>query len=165
MLLAGSLGCLALDERRRQRSAATAHCPRAAPASAQLLRASRSLAGSVTPAALQPTAAPRSVACRAGSRADAAATSAQMPANLRKIVFAFQAVPDPMQRYKQLLFFASKLKPLAAELHVPENKVEGCVSQVCHAVVQCMLSTSGHALRSHACIRYCTTTHVFFLKY
>lgn len=39
-------------------------------------------------------------------------------------------VPDPMQRYKQLLFFASKLKPLASEAHVEENRVKGCVSQV-----------------------------------
>jgi sulfur transfer protein SufE len=39
-------------------------------------------------------------------------------------------VPDPMARYKQLLFYASKLQPLAAELHTAENKVEGCVSQV-----------------------------------
>jgi sulfur transfer protein SufE len=38
-------------------------------------------------------------------------------------------VPDPMARYKQLLFYATKLEPLAAEDHKPENKVEGCVSQ------------------------------------
>lgn len=36
-----------------------------------------------------------------------------------------------MARYKQLLFFAAKLPPLPAEAHTPENKVEGCVSQVC----------------------------------
>jgi sulfur transfer protein SufE len=36
-----------------------------------------------------------------------------------------------MARYKQLLFYASKLKPLPAELCTKENKVEGCVSQVC----------------------------------
>lgn len=35
-----------------------------------------------------------------------------------------------MQRYKQLLFFATKLDPLPAEDHTPENKVKGCVSQV-----------------------------------
>lgn len=39
-------------------------------------------------------------------------------------------VPDPMARYKQLLFYASKLGPMSAEEHKPENKVEGCVSQV-----------------------------------
>ena len=42
---------------------------------------------------------------------------------------AFQMVPDPMQRYKQLLFYASKLKAMPAELHTPDNKVQGCVSQ------------------------------------
>jgi sulfur transfer protein SufE len=40
-------------------------------------------------------------------------------------------VPDPMARYKQLLFYAAKLPPMSAEQHKPENKVEGCVSQVC----------------------------------
>lgn len=35
-----------------------------------------------------------------------------------------------MARYKQLLFYAAKLPPMAAEQHKPENKVEGCVSQV-----------------------------------
>lgn len=35
-----------------------------------------------------------------------------------------------MQRYKQLLFFATKLEPLPAEAHTQENKVKGCVSQV-----------------------------------
>jgi len=39
-------------------------------------------------------------------------------------------VPDPMARYKQLLFYAAKLPPMSAEQHQPENKVEGCVSQV-----------------------------------
>ena len=53
-----------------------------------------------------------------------------LPASMKKIVGAFQAVPDPMARYKQLLFFATKLQKMAPEDHVPENKVEGCVSQV-----------------------------------
>lgn len=35
-----------------------------------------------------------------------------------------------MARYKQLLYYANKLDALPAEDHVPENKVEGCVSQV-----------------------------------
>ena len=39
-------------------------------------------------------------------------------------------VPDPMARYKQLLFYAAKLPVMTAEQHKPENKVEGCVSQV-----------------------------------
>jgi hypothetical protein len=35
-----------------------------------------------------------------------------------------------MARYKQLLFYAAKLPAMSAEQHKPENKVEGCVSQV-----------------------------------
>eukprot|EP00878_Enallax_costatus_P011281 GHUV01011778.1.p2 GENE.GHUV01011778.1~~GHUV01011778.1.p2 ORF type:complete len:197 (+),score=53.84 GHUV01011778.1:213-803(+) len=54
----------------------------------------------------------------------------ELPASMQKIVGAFQMVPDPMARYKQLLFYAAKLPPMAAEQHKPENKVEGCVSQV-----------------------------------
>lgn len=34
------------------------------------------------------------------------------------------------QRYKQLLFYASKLEPFPVEQHTEENKVKGCVSQV-----------------------------------
>ena len=57
-------------------------------------------------------------------------TADDLPANLRKIVGAFQMVPDPMQRYKQLLFFAAKLRPFPEDQRVEENKVPGCVSQV-----------------------------------
>ena len=64
--------------------------------------------------------------CTASSSTD----TASLPASLRKIVTAFQMVPDPMQRYKQLLFYASKLKAMPAELHTADNKVQGCVSQV-----------------------------------
>lgn len=56
--------------------------------------------------------------------------TADLPAELQKIVGAFQMVPDPMARYKQLLFFASKLDPLPDEYHTPEHRVPGCVSQV-----------------------------------
>ena len=60
----------------------------------------------------------------------AVAEATSLPAGLRRIVGAFQAVPDPMLRYKQLLFYASKLKPLPEALRCAENKVQGCVSQV-----------------------------------
>ncbi|CAG9462473.1 unnamed protein product [Pedinophyceae sp. YPF-701] len=53
-----------------------------------------------------------------------------LPQSLQKIVMAFQMVPDPMARYKQLLFYATKLPAMPKEDHVPANKVEGCVSQV-----------------------------------
>jgi len=67
---------------------------------------------------------------RNGMCAVASASVDDLPASLKKIVMSFQMVPDPMMRYKQLLYFAKKLKPLPEELHTPENKVEGCVSQV-----------------------------------
>lgn len=35
-----------------------------------------------------------------------------------------------LQRYKQLLFYATKLEPFPVEQHTEENKVKGCVSQV-----------------------------------
>jgi len=60
----------------------------------------------------------------------ALAEVSDLPQSLQKIVMAFQMVPDPMARYKQLLFFATKLPAMPEEEHVPENKVEGCVSQV-----------------------------------
>lgn len=53
-----------------------------------------------------------------------------LPGSLKKIVGAFQMVPDAMARYKQLLFFASKLDPLPVEDQIEENRVHGCVSQV-----------------------------------
>jgi sulfur transfer protein SufE len=60
----------------------------------------------------------------------AAQKMSELPSSLQKIVGAFQMVPDPMARYKQLLFYATKLEKLPDELHTPANKVEGCVSQV-----------------------------------
>lgn len=59
-----------------------------------------------------------------------ASRTEDLPANLAKIVGAFQMVPDPMQRYKQLLFFAAKLKNFPEEARTEDNKVPGCVSQV-----------------------------------
>jgi len=53
-----------------------------------------------------------------------------MPSTLKGLVAAFSAVPDPMLRYKQLLHYAEKLEALPVEYQTPENKVEGCVSQV-----------------------------------
>ena len=76
----------------------------------------------------------RCTASRAVSRqlrvfASSTADAGALPASLKKIVTAFQMVPDPMQRYKQLLFYASKLKAMPDDLHTPDNKVQGCVSQ------------------------------------
>ena len=38
--------------------------------------------------------------------------------------------PSCLQRYKQLLFYATKLEPFPVEQHNEANKVKGCVSQV-----------------------------------
>lgn len=54
-------------------------------------------------------------------------------------------VPDPMARYKQLLFYAAKLPAMSAEQHKPENKVEGCVSQVRMAVFSSCMARSRSA--------------------
>ncbi|GAB4817263.1 hypothetical protein N2152v2_004309 [Parachlorella kessleri] len=67
---------------------------------------------------------------RALPRICCAATATELPPSLQHIVEQFQTVGDPMQRYKQLLFFATKLDKLPAEEHTDENKVKGCVSQV-----------------------------------
>ncbi|KAL0053846.1 hypothetical protein WJX82_011690 [Trebouxia sp. C0006] len=53
-----------------------------------------------------------------------------VPKELEKIIGGFQMVPDPKIKYQQLLFYAKKLKPMAAALHTETNKVQGCVSQV-----------------------------------
>eukprot|EP00271_Cylindrocystis_brebissonii_P011956 TRINITY_DN29990_c0_g1_i1.p1 TRINITY_DN29990_c0_g1~~TRINITY_DN29990_c0_g1_i1.p1 ORF type:complete len:435 (-),score=66.08 TRINITY_DN29990_c0_g1_i1:288-1592(-) len=54
----------------------------------------------------------------------------ELPPKLQSIVRGFQSVPDPRARYQQLLHYAARLKPLAAEHRIEENKVIGCVSQV-----------------------------------
>ena len=67
---------------------------------------------------------------RPGQRRGVASRVFSLPSNLQSLVGAFQMVPDPMARYKQLLFMAQKL-PAMDDVHkVDQNKVEGCVSQV-----------------------------------
>jgi sulfur transfer protein SufE/stress-induced morphogen len=58
------------------------------------------------------------------------AASTPLPASLEQIVSSFEAVPDPMARYKQLLFYATSLSPMDTQLKVEENRVKGCTSQV-----------------------------------
>jgi len=116
-------------ERRTPGAARPACCARAAAQTGDATgSATRARPGACAP----PSALLRaSHACRTQSWAPraVAAAAADLPAPLKKIVTAFQMVPDPMQRYKQLLYFAAKLKALPAEHHTPENKVQGCVSQ------------------------------------
>ena len=71
----------------------------------------------------------------------------ELPENLFNIVKSFQLVrfqlsifilrvdtyfkvKDPTQRYKQLLFYAQKLKAFPKEQKNDQNKVPGCTSQV-----------------------------------
>uniref|UniRef100_A0A6T5Z365 Fe-S metabolism associated domain-containing protein n=1 Tax=Ostreococcus mediterraneus TaxID=1486918 RepID=A0A6T5Z365_9CHLO len=55
------------------------------------------------------------------------------PPNLSKLIQSFSIVPDPMLRYKQLLFLAKKLPSFPEEQRVDDNKVHGCTSQVQYA--------------------------------
>lgn len=57
-------------------------------------------------------------------------TSNTLPANLAKIVERFQRHTDPKKRYEQLLWYAKKLDVMPEEGKIPENKVQGCTSQV-----------------------------------
>jgi len=49
---------------------------------------------------------------------------------LEKYSKALNSVRDDKLRYQQLLFLASKCKPMPEEYKVPENKVPGCLSTV-----------------------------------
>ncbi|HHP7229284.1 MAG TPA: SufE family protein [Xenococcaceae cyanobacterium] len=53
-----------------------------------------------------------------------------LPPNLAKIVQRFKRRDNPKQKYEQLLWYAKKLPVMAERDKTPENKVQGCVSQV-----------------------------------
>ena len=53
-----------------------------------------------------------------------------LPPNLEKIVGRFKRRSNPKQKYEQLLWYAKKLPAMPEEGKIPENKVNGCVSQV-----------------------------------
>ena len=53
-----------------------------------------------------------------------------LPPNLDRIVQRFKRRSNPKQRYEQLLWYAKKLAEIPQESKTPENKVNGCVSQV-----------------------------------
>lgn len=57
-------------------------------------------------------------------------TASSRPAQLDKIVQRFARITEPKRRYEQLLWYAKKLEAFPAEGKTPENKVQGCVSQV-----------------------------------
>lgn len=57
-------------------------------------------------------------------------TASSRPAQLDKLVQRFARITEPKRRYEQLLWYAKKLEAFPAEGKTPENKVQGCVSQV-----------------------------------
>jgi len=57
-------------------------------------------------------------------------TSAKIPDSLDRIVKRFQRLSDPKQRYEQLILYGQKLPNFPDSGKLPENKVQGCVSQV-----------------------------------
>jgi cysteine desulfuration protein SufE len=53
-----------------------------------------------------------------------------LPTKLAKIVERFQRRTNPKQKYEQLLWYGQKLPTMPESAKIPENKVNGCVSQV-----------------------------------
>jgi cysteine desulfuration protein SufE len=53
-----------------------------------------------------------------------------LPQKLDRIVQRFKSRANPKQRYEQLLWYAKKIEPMPESNKTPENKVNGCVSQV-----------------------------------
>jgi cysteine desulfuration protein SufE len=52
------------------------------------------------------------------------------PASLSRIVEKFQRATTPRKRHELLIAYAKRLPDLPAEEKTPENKVQGCTSQV-----------------------------------
>jgi cysteine desulfuration protein SufE len=53
-----------------------------------------------------------------------------LPPNLARIVERFKRRTDPKKRYEQLLWYGQKLEAMPEASKIPDNKVQGCVSQV-----------------------------------
>lgn len=53
-----------------------------------------------------------------------------LPEAIDHIVQRFHRLSDPKQRYEQLILYGKKLEAFPETLKTPENKVQGCVSQV-----------------------------------
>ncbi|XP_073130073.1 sufE-like protein 1, chloroplastic/mitochondrial [Henckelia pumila] len=54
----------------------------------------------------------------------------ELPPKLQEIVNLFRGVPEPKDKYAQLLFYERNLNPLESQYKTSDNKVQGCVSQV-----------------------------------
>jgi len=52
------------------------------------------------------------------------------PEAVDRIVQRFKRLTDPKQKYEQLILYGKKLAEFPDSLKTPENKVQGCVSQV-----------------------------------
>jgi hypothetical protein len=70
----------------------------------------------------------------------------ELPEKMRSIVNAFQMVPDPMARYKQLLYFAAKMEGLDQSQKIERNKVQACpfchMRNCCASCTHCMAACS-----------------------
>jgi cysteine desulfuration protein SufE len=55
---------------------------------------------------------------------------ASRPPALDKLVQKLKRQSDPKRRYELLIWLAQKLEPLPEASKVPDNRVQGCVSQV-----------------------------------
>ncbi|KAL5981908.1 hypothetical protein ACLOJK_015975 [Asimina triloba] len=53
-----------------------------------------------------------------------------IPPSLQSIIGLFQSAQDSRARYLQILHYGQQLRPLQPQFKTPENKVQGCVSQV-----------------------------------
>ena len=52
------------------------------------------------------------------------------PEAVDRIVQRFKRLTDPKQKYEQLILYGKKLAEFPDSLKTPENRVQGCVSQV-----------------------------------
>jgi cysteine desulfuration protein SufE len=57
-------------------------------------------------------------------------TAVSLPDSLAKVVNRFERLSEPKRRYELLIWFAKRLPELEDTARIPENKVQGCTSQV-----------------------------------
>jgi cysteine desulfuration protein SufE len=57
-------------------------------------------------------------------------TALSLPDSLAKVVNRFERLSEPKRRYELLIWFAKRLPELDDAARTPENKVQGCTSQV-----------------------------------
>jgi cysteine desulfuration protein SufE len=57
-------------------------------------------------------------------------SAVSLPDSLAKVVNRFERLSEPKRRYELLIWFAKRLPELDDSARTPENKVNGCTSQV-----------------------------------